>query len=57
MSLWNREPAMILALIQTALALGVGFGLHWTAEQVALVTAFAAAVLGVVTRSQVSPTK
>jgi hypothetical protein len=48
---------MIMAGLQALIALAVGFGLHWTAEQVALVTAALAAVLGLVTRSQVTPVK
>lgn len=53
--LWNREPALILAAVQAAVALAVSFGLHLTAEQVGAVTALAAALLGVATRSRVSP--
>ena len=56
MNLWKTEPALILAVIQAGLALGVAFGLKWTAEQVGMITAFTAAVLGLVTRSRVSPT-
>lgn len=55
MELWNREPAATLAVVQAALALAVGFGLALTGEQVALILAFTAAVLGWVTRSQVTP--
>ena len=57
MRLWNREPAMILAVVQAGLALGMGFGLRVTVEQMALVMAFTSALLGVLTRSQVSPAK
>ncbi len=53
--LFGREPVLYLALVQAALALAVGFGLGLTGEQVAGLMAFAAAVLGVVTRSRVSP--
>lgn len=56
-SLWNREPVMFMAVIQTALALGVSFGLHLTIEQTGAVLAFASALLGFITRSQVTPTK
>lgn len=55
-NLWGREPALILAAVQAALALAVGFGLEVTAEQVALILAFTAAVLGLITRQQVTPT-
>ncbi len=54
-TLLGREPVMFLALVQTALALGVGFGIDLTPEQIGLVLAFSAAVLGFLARSQVSP--
>ena len=53
----GREPAIIIGLIQAGLALAVGFGLSLTNEQMGLIMAFTAAVLSVVTRSQVSPSK
>ena len=53
--MFGREPALILGLAQAVVALAVGFGLDWTAEQVSLVMAFTAAVVAVITRSQVSP--
>lgn len=53
--LWGREPAMVLAAVQAVIALAVGFGLDWSAEQVALVVSASAAVLGLITRSQVTP--
>lgn len=52
---WGREPALVLALVNAALMLGVGFQLPVTGEQVALVNAFVAALIGFVTRSQVTP--
>lgn len=58
--IWERitdEPAFTLALVQAALALAIGFGLQLTPEQMALVLAFTAALLGWITRSQVVPTK
>lgn len=55
MGLWNREPAMILAVLQTLLALLIGFGLKLSGDQVALIMAFSAALLGLITRSQVTP--
>lgn len=55
-TLFGREPALILAAVQAGLALGVGFGLHITQEQFALLMAFTAAVLGLITRSRVTPT-
>lgn len=54
-NVWGREPALVMGLVQAAVALAVGFGLDITAEQVALVNGFVAAVLSVVVRSQVTP--
>ena len=51
----QQEPALTLAMVQAAVALAVGFGLPVTPEQVALIVAFTAAVLGWVTRTQVTP--
>lgn len=51
----RAEPVLVLALVQATLGMAVGFGLGWTGEQVALVTAFAAAVLGVIARQRVTP--
>lgn len=59
-AIWERitdEPAFTLALVQAGLALAVGFGLSLTTEQMALLLAFTAALLGWITRSQVTPTK
>lgn len=56
-NLWNREPAMILGLLQSGLALYVGFGGHLTGEQIGLLMACSAALLGLITRSQVTPMK
>lgn len=54
-TLLRTEPVLLLALVQATLGMLVGFGLGWTGEQVALVTAFAAAVLGVIARQKVTP--
>ena len=54
-SLWNREPAVILGAVNALIALGVGFGLKLTPEQVGLILAATSAVLAVITRSQVTP--
>ena len=53
--LFQTEPALLLALVQAGLALAVGFGTPLTAEQLSLLLAFSAALLGVWTRSKVSP--
>jgi hypothetical protein len=53
--IWNREPALVVAAVNALIALAVGFGLDITPEQVALLNAAVAAVLGFITRSQVTP--
>ena len=55
MKLWDNEPAMILAVINAAIALGLAFGLTLTPTQIGAIMAFVAAVLGFITRSQVTP--
>jgi uncharacterized membrane protein YeaQ/YmgE (transglycosylase-associated protein family) len=52
---WKQEPAVILGLVGSAIALAVGFGLPISNEQVGLIMAFVTAALGIVTRSQVTP--
>lgn len=52
----DREPALILAAVQSIIALIVAFGLDLSAEQVGAIVAVTAAVLGVITRSKVTPT-
>lgn len=54
-SVLGREPVLVLALVQAALALVAAFGLNLSGEQMAAVMAFAAAALGYVARSKVSP--
>lgn len=54
-NVWGREPVMILATVQALLALGVGFGLPVTTEQMGLIMGAAAAVLGLWARQQVYP--
>lgn len=53
--MWGREPALILGAVQALLALGLSFGLHLTSEQIGAIMAASAAVLAVITRSQVTP--
>ena len=50
-----QEPVYVLAVVQTALALVVSFGLGLSGEQVGAITALAAAVLGLLARSKVTP--
>lgn len=54
--MWNREPALILAAVQAVLALVIAFGLDLTNEQTGAVLAVTAAILGIITRSRVTPT-
>ena len=44
----------VLGLVQAVLALGAGFGLHWSADQQAMVMSLASAVVGMFTRTQVT---
>lgn len=53
---FKREPALWLGLVGALIAVGVGFGLKVTAEQVGLIMAGVSAVLAFITRSQVTPT-
>ena len=53
--LWGREPVAFLTVVQAGLALAVGFGVPITTQQMGLLMAFSAALLGFVTRSKVTP--
>lgn len=55
-TIFGREPAVIIGVIQALIALGIGFGLELSPEQVGSILAATAAVLALVTRSQVTPT-
>ena len=46
--------AAVLGLIQAVLALAVGFGLDWSAEQQAYVMSFAAAIVAMYDRTQLT---
>ena len=54
-TIWGREPAMVLALVQAVLALVVAFGLNLAPDQIGAILAVTAVVLGLITRSKVSP--
>jgi hypothetical protein len=54
-TIFGREPAMVLALVQAAIALVVAFGLRLAPDQTGAILALTAVVLGLITRSQVSP--
>jgi hypothetical protein len=54
---WKAEPAAILGALQAILALVIAFGLDLSTGQVGAVLAASAAVLALVTRSQVTAPK
>jgi hypothetical protein len=54
-TIFGREPAMVLAFIQAAIVLAVTFGLQLTTEQTGAILALSAIVLGLITRSKVTP--
>lgn len=55
-TIFGREPVLIIGLVNTLLALAVGFGLDLSTEKQALIVAGVNAVLAFVARQQVSPT-
>lgn len=55
MTIWGREPAVVLGAVNAIVALVVGFGLNVTGEQQALIHAAASAVIALWTRRQVTP--
>jgi hypothetical protein len=54
-TIWGREPAMLLALVQAVIALVVAFGLNLAPDQIGAILAVTAVILGLITRSRVSP--
>lgn len=54
-SFLGREPALWIGVIGALVSLAIGFGVDITTEQFGLIMAAVSAVLGLVTRSQVSP--
>jgi hypothetical protein len=54
-TIWGREPAMVLALVQAVIALVVAFGLTLAPDQIGAILAVTAVILGLITRSRVSP--
>ncbi len=55
MTIFGREPVTILAAVNAALALGVGFGLDVTGEQQALIATAVSAVIALIARKAVTP--
>lgn len=56
-SWWNREPVLLLGVVQAGLTLAVCFGLNLTQEQIGEILTFTTALTTWVARSQVSPTQ
>ncbi len=54
-TIWGREPAMVLALVQAVIALVVAFGLNLAPDQIGAILAVTAVILGLITRSRVTP--
>lgn len=54
-TIWGREPAMVLALVQAVVALVVAFGLNLGPDQIGAILAVTAVVLGLITRTRLSP--
>lgn len=55
--LWNREPAVIMGVVQAVLGMALAFGIELSQEQVGSIMAGTAAVMALVVRSQVVPIK
>ncbi len=55
--IFGREPVLVMAAIQAAIALVVSFGLHLSPEQIGALVAFSAAVCGLIARQRVTPTE
>jgi len=51
----QREQVLILALIQSAIALGTSFGLHLTPEQIGSIMTFAVLASAILTRQTSVP--
>ena len=52
----SQEPVLVLAVVQSILAVAVSFGLGLTGEQVGGILAVSAALLGLIARQRVTPT-
>lgn len=54
-NLWNREPVLVVAFVQSLIGLGALFGLDLTVEQTTGILVFVAATLSLIVRRKVSP--
>lgn len=52
---WNKEPALIIGFVQSAVILAVSFGLNLTTEQQGAILAVTSTLLALLTRSKVTP--
>lgn len=53
----KNEPALILGLVGAVISLGLAFGVSLSDEQVGGIMAVVVALLAIITRSQVTPTR
>lgn len=54
-TIFGREPALVLGLVQAIIVLAVTFGLRLTPEQTGAILGLTAIVLSLITRSKVTP--
>jgi hypothetical protein len=54
-TVFGRNPVLILAVVQAAIALAVAFGLNLDGQQVGVIMALAAAILGLLANRKVTP--
>ena len=52
--IFEREPAIILGLVNTALALILSFGVSLSADQIGAILAFSSALIALITRQVVT---
>jgi hypothetical protein len=57
MTIFGREPAVVLGFVQVVIALAVGFGLDLSTAQQALILAAVAALIALLVRSRVTPVR
>lgn len=55
-TIWNREPALAIAVVAAVVQVLVAFGVDLTVEQQTAISVLTLAVVGFVVRSKVTPT-
>lgn len=55
-TIWNREPALVIAVVAAVVQVLVAFGVELTVEQQTAISVLTLAVVGFVVRSKVTPT-